>query len=226
MRGSLASVLAIPLLALAAASGPVQPQGEPLDCARRARLPEARAAEAQTGEASEGRPTQRKARPSASARKQAAAAAGNRRRRSTGSARPTPTPALISCRSRNGATGLRREQAPAIGTSRRACASWPSGRPCSRSSTRDRPRNSFASGFFSTATLPAIRARTAALRAELERGRKLQTAGRSGAARPRQEPRPACETTGGTSPELEAEALKIAATARRRSARRRRHRAC
>jgi septal ring factor EnvC (AmiA/AmiB activator) len=40
--------LALPLLALAAASGPVQPRGEPLDAAAARAITEARAAEAQT----------------------------------------------------------------------------------------------------------------------------------------------------------------------------------
>jgi len=164
-------LLVLPLLALAAASGPVQPRGEPLDVTAARAVAEARAAEAQmtrlqkAADAAKNEAERLQAKQAAATQAIEAAEA----RISAADANARLVGALIAERRER----LAREQAPA--SSLLAGLALMAERPpllaiLDQGSTEEFVRVRL----LLDSTLPAIRSRTAALRGELERGRKLQ----------------------------------------------------
>lgn len=164
-------VLAIPLLALAAASGAVQPRGDTLDERAAQAIAEARTAEAEARRlekvADEARNEAQKLRAQQLAAAQAIEAAEARISAADANAR------LIAARLTIRRDRLRREQAPAsalLGALAVMAERPPLLAVLDSGSTQEFVRVRL----LLDATLPAIRVRTAALRAELERGRTLQ----------------------------------------------------
>jgi septal ring factor EnvC (AmiA/AmiB activator) len=163
--------LAIPLLALTAASGAVQPRGETLDAgAARARA-EARAAEAEVERlekaADDAKDEAARLRARQLAAAQAIAAAEARISAADADAR------LIAAQYAARRERLRREQAPAsalLGGLAVMAERPPLIAVLDQGSTEEFVRVRL----LLDATLPAIRKRTAALRSELDRGRALQ----------------------------------------------------
>ena len=163
--------LAIPLLALAAASGPVQPRGETLDASAERAEAEARTAEeeAERLEAAAGKATDEAARLRAQQLAAAQAIAAAEARISAADAGERLVAAQYAARRER----LRREQAPA--TALLGALAVMAERPpllavLDHGSTEEFVRVRL----LLDATLPAIRKRTAALRTELELGRELQ----------------------------------------------------
>jgi septal ring factor EnvC (AmiA/AmiB activator) len=165
--------LALPLLAAIASIGPAQSAGEPLETSARRALAEARAAEAQYEKlqkaAGEARDELQRVRAQQAASAEAIAAAEARISAADVSAR------LIAAQLATRRERLRREQAPA--TALLGGLAVMAERPpllaiLDHGSTEEFVRIRL----LLDATLPVIRARTASLRAELDRGRQLQTA--------------------------------------------------
>ena len=171
MHGIARLGLAVPLIALVTASGLSQPVGEPLELSAKRALAEARVAEAQlarlqkAADEAKGEVERLRAQQAASAEAITAAEA----RISAADASARAIAAQIAARRDR----LRREQAPA--TALLGGLAVMAERPpllaiLDRGSTREFVRVRL----LLDSTLPAIRARTASLRAELERGRSLQ----------------------------------------------------
>lgn len=172
MHGVARLLLSLPLLALAAASGPVQPQGEPLDVSAARAVAEARAAEAQVA----------KLQKAADAAKTEAERLGAKRAAATqaieaAEARISAADAnarLIAALIRERRERLAREQAPAA--SLLAGLALMADRPPLLAILDEGSTEEFVRvRLLLDATLPTIQKRTSALREELERGRKLQT---------------------------------------------------
>lgn len=206
MHGIARLLLALPLLALAAASGPVQSQGEPLDVSAARAVAEARAAEAKVA----------KLQKAADAAKTEAERLGAKRAAATeaidaAEARISAADAnarLIGALIRERRERLAREQAPAA--SLLAGIALMAERPpllaiLDQGSTEEFVRVRL----LLDATLPAIQKRTSALRDELERGRKLQTSATL-ARRDLLQSRDALARRKREFAELESEALKLA----------------
>ena len=200
-------IFALPLLALAAASVPVQPQGEPLDVAAARALAEARAAEAQT------------------AKLQKVADAAKNEAERLGAKRAAATEAIEAAEARISAADADARLIALLITERRA-----------RLAKEQAPVASLLGGLALMAerppllaildqgsiedfvrvrllldsTLPAIRKRTAALRGELEKGRKLNASAEL-ARRNLVQSRDTLAKRKLEFAELEAEALKLAA---------------
>ena len=163
--------LALPLLGLAAASGPVQPTAEPLELSARRALAEARIAEAQVQKlqaaAEKAQDEAERIGVQRAAAAQAIAAAEARISAADANAR------VISAQILMRRDRLRKEQAPA--TALLGGLAIMSERPpllaiLDQGSTEEFVRVRL----LLDSTLPTIRARTASLRAELARGRTLQ----------------------------------------------------
>jgi murein hydrolase activator len=163
--------LAIPLLALVAASEPVQPPGFPVELTARRALAEAEAAEAEVAKlqkiADQAKDEAQRIGAKRAAAAEAISAAEARISAADANAR------LIGARIQLRRQRLQREAAPA--TALLGGLAVMSQRPpllaiLDKGSTREFVRVRLLLG----TTLPAIRARTATLRAELDRGRKLQ----------------------------------------------------
>lgn len=170
MHGIARLVLAAPLLVLVTASGQTQ-TGEPLELSARRALAEARAAEAQVTKlqkaADQARDEVQRIRAQQAAAAEAIAAAEARISAADASARVIA--AQVAARRER----LRQEQAPA--TALLGGLAVMAERPpllaiLDQGSTREFVRVRL----LLDSTLPAIRARTASLRAELDRGRQLQ----------------------------------------------------
>lgn len=164
-------VFAIPLLALAAASGAVQPRGETLDSSAARAIAEAHAAEAEAQRlekaAGEAKDEAARLRAQQAAAAQAIAAAEARISAADANAR------LIAAQYAARRERLRREQAPAsalLGALAVMAERPPLLAVLDQGSTQDFVRVRL----LLDSTLPAIRARTASLRAELDLGRSLQ----------------------------------------------------
>ena len=207
MHGAARLVLAFPLLALVAASGPVQPQGEPLDVAVARAVAEARAAEAQVS----------KLQKVANAAKDEAERLGARRAAATqaieaAEARISAADAnarLIGAQIAERRERLAREQAPA-GSLLAGLALMAERPPLLAILDRGSTEEFVRVRLLLDSTLPAIRHRTAALRDELEKGRKLQTSAEL-ARRELVQSRNALEQRKQQFAQLEAQALEIAA---------------
>jgi septal ring factor EnvC (AmiA/AmiB activator) len=165
-------ILALPLLVLAAASGPVQPAGEPLDVTAARAVAEARAAEAQAAKLQKAADAAKSEAERLQAKQAAATQAieAAESRISAADANARLIGALIAERRER----LTREQAPAA--SLLAGLALMAERPpllaiLDQASTEEFVRVRL----LLDATLPVIQKRTGALRDELERGRKLQT---------------------------------------------------
>ena len=165
--------LALPFLAAIASIGPAQSTSEPLEISARRALAEARAAEAQYQKlqkaAGEARDELQRLRAQQAASAEAIAAAEARISAADAGAR------LIAAQLAARRERLRREQAPA--TALLGGLALMAERPpllaiLDQGSTEEFVRVRL----LLDATLPVIRARTASLRAELDRGRQLQTA--------------------------------------------------
>ena len=199
--------LALALLALAAASGSVQPQGEPLDVAAARALAEARAAEKET------------------AKLQKVADAAKSEAERLGAKRAAATQAIEAAEARISAADanarligvliaerrerLAREQAPAaslLGGLALMAERPPLLAILDQGSTEEFVRVRL----LLDSTLPAIRKRTAALRDELEKGRKLKTRAEL-ARRDLVQSRDTLAKRKQEFAELESEALKLAA---------------
>ena len=173
MRRFARLVLAVPLLAAFASIGPAQSTGEPLETSARRALQEARAAEAQYQKlqkvADEARDELQRLRAQQAASAEAIAAAEARISSADVNAR------LIGAEFAERRARLLREQAPAsalLGGLAIMAERPPLLTVLDQGSTREFVRVRL----LLDSTLPAIRARTAALRADLDRGRQLQTA--------------------------------------------------
>jgi len=163
--------LALPLLGLAAASGPVQPTAEPLELSARRALAEARIAEAQVQKLQEaaGKAQDEAERIGVQRAAAAQAIAAAEARISAADANAQVISAQILMRRER----LRKEQAPA--TALLGGLAVMSERPpllaiLDQGSTEEFVRVRL----LLDSTLPSIRARTASLRAELSHGRALQ----------------------------------------------------
>lgn len=165
--------LAVPLLAAIASIGPAQTTGEPLDAAARRAMTEARTAEAQYQRlrkvAEQARDELQRLRAEQAASAEAIAAAEARISAADANAR------LIAAQIATRRQRLQQEQAPA--TALLGGLALMAERPpllaiLDQGSTREFVRVRL----LLDSTLPVIRARTASLRAELDRGRQLQTA--------------------------------------------------
>ncbi len=221
MHGIARLGLAIPLIALVTASGLSQPAGEPLELSAKRALAEARVAEAQlarlqkAADEAKGEVERLRAQQAASAEAITAAEA----RISAADANARAISAQIEARRDR----LRREQAPA--TALLGGLAVMAERPpllaiLDQGSTREFVRVRL----LLDSTLPAIRARTASLRAELERGRSLQQQAelaRTDLVRSRN----AAHRAAAGFREPRSQSSEDRRAARRRGARRRRHRA-
>jgi len=163
-------ILAVPLLVLVTASGQTQ-SGEPLELSARRALAEARAAEAQVAKlqkaADQAQSEVERIRAQQAAAAEAIAAAEARISAADASARVIA--AQVAARRER----LRREQAPAtalLGSLAVMAERPPLLAILDQGSTREFVRVRL----LLDSTLPTIRARTASLRAELDRGRELQ----------------------------------------------------
>ena len=173
MRRSARLTLAVPLLAAIASIGPAQSTGEPLEASARRALQEARAAEAQYQKlqkaADAARDDLQRLRAQQAASAEAIAAAEARISSADANAR------LIGQQLAERRAKLLREQAPAtalLGSLAVMAERPPLLAILDQGSTREFVRVRL----LLDSTLPAIRARTAALRADLDRGRQLQSA--------------------------------------------------
>ena len=200
-------LLALPLFALAAASGPVPPRGEPLDAAAARAIAEARAAEAQRARLQNAADSAKNEAERLSAQRAAATQAieAAEARISAADVNARVVAALIADRRQR----LSREQAPAA--SLLGGLAIMSERPpllaiLDHGSTEEFVRVRL----LLDSTLPVIRKRTAALRDELERGRKLQTSAEL-ARRDLLQSRDALAQRKREFAELESRALKLAA---------------
>jgi septal ring factor EnvC (AmiA/AmiB activator) len=200
-------VLAIPLLALAAASGAVQPRGETLDQNAARAIAEARAAEAEVQRlekaADAARDEAAKLRAQWLAAAQAIAAAEARISAADVNAR------LIAAQYAARRERLRQEQAPAsalLGALAVMAERPPLLAVLDQGSTQEFVRVRL----LLNSTLPAIRARTASLRAEIDLGRSLQRSAEM-ARLELVRSRDSLETRKRRFAELEDEALKSAA---------------
>ncbi len=173
MHRSARLIIAIPLVAAIASIGPAQSTGEPLETSARRALAEARAAEAQYQRlqkaAGEARDELQRLRAQQAASAEAIAAAEARISAADVGAR------LIAAQVAARRQRLQREQAPA--TALLGGLAVMAERPpllaiLDQGSTEEFVRVRL----LLDSTLPIIRARTASLRAELARGRELQTA--------------------------------------------------
>ena len=165
--------LALPLLAAIASIGPAQSTGEPLETSARRTLAEARAAEAQYQRlqkaAGEARDDLQSLRAHQAASAEAIGAAEARISAADVGAR------LIAAQLAAGRQRLRREQAPA--TALLGGLAVMAERPPLLAILDQGSMEQFVRvRLLLDATLPVIRARTASLRAKLDRGRQLQTA--------------------------------------------------
>ena len=165
--------LAVPLLAAMASIGPAQSSGDPLEASARRTMAEARAAEAQYQRlqkvAEQARDELQRLRAQQAASAEAIAAAEARISAADANAR------LIAAQIATRRQRLQREQAPA--TALLGGLAVMAERPpllaiLDQGSTQEFVRVRL----LLDSTLPVIRARTASLRAELDRGRQLQTA--------------------------------------------------
>lgn len=199
--------LVLPLLALAAASGLSQPQGEPLDVAAARALAEARAAEAQTvklqkvADAAKNEAERLRAKRVAATQAIEAAEA----RISAADANARLVGVLIAERHER----LAKEQAPAaalLGGLALMAERPPLLAILDKGSTEELVRVRL----ILDSTLPAIRKRTAALRDELEKGRKLKTSAEM-ARRDLMQSRDTLAKRKQEFAELEADALELAA---------------
>ena len=199
--------LVLPLLALAAASGPSQPQGEPLDVAAARALAEARAAEAQTvklqkvADAAKDEAERLGAKRAAATQAIEAAEAGI----SAADANARLVGVLIAERRER----LAKEQGPAaalLGGLALMAERPPLLAILDQGSTEELVRVRL----ILDSTLPAIRKRTAALRDELEKGRKLKASAEL-ARRDLRQSRDALAKRKQEFAELEADALELAA---------------
>lgn len=173
MRRATRLILAVPLLAAIASIGAAQAAGEPLEASAKRALIEARVAEAQYQKlqkvADAARDDLQRLRAQQAASAEAIAAAEARISAADANAR------LIGKQSAERRARLQREQAPAtalLGGLAIMAERPPLLAVLDQGSTREFIRVRL----LLDSTLPAIRARTAALRVELDRGRKLQTA--------------------------------------------------
>jgi septal ring factor EnvC (AmiA/AmiB activator) len=165
--------LAVPLLAAIASIGPAQTTAEPLDTAARRAMAEARTAEAQYQRlqkvAEQARDELQRLRAQQAASAEAIAAAEARISAADANAR------LIAAQLATRRQRLQREQAPAsalLGGLAVMAERPPLLAILDQGSTQEFVRVRL----LLDSTLPVIRARTASLRAELDRGRQLQTA--------------------------------------------------
>ena len=193
---------------LIAASGPVQPQGEPLDVAAARALAEARTAEAQLARlekvANDARNEAERLSANRAAATQAIEAAEARISAADANAR------LIGVLIAERRERLAKEQAPAA--SLLAGLALMAERPPLLAILDQNSTEQFVRvRLLLDSTLPVIRGRTAALRSEIEKGRKLQASGTL-ARRDLIQSRNALAERKREFAELEAQALKVAAT--------------
>ena len=172
MHGAARLIPALYLLALVAASGPVQPQGEPLDIAAARALAEARTAEAQMTKLQKAADAANDEAERLAAKRAAATQAieAAESRISAADANARLIGALIGARRER----LAREQAPA-GSLLAGLALMAERPPLLAILDQGSTEEFVRVRLLLDATLPAILRRTSALRDELERGRKLQT---------------------------------------------------
>jgi septal ring factor EnvC (AmiA/AmiB activator) len=172
VHGTARLIPALSLLALVAASGPVQPQGEPLDIAAARALAEARSAEAQMTKLQEAADAANSEAERLAAKRAAATQAieAAESRISAADANARLIGALIGERRER----LAREQAP-VGSLLAGLALMAERPPLLAILDQGSTEEFVRVRLLLDATLPAILRRTSALRDELERGRKLQT---------------------------------------------------
>jgi len=193
---------------LIAASGPVQPQGEPLDVTAARALAEARTAEAQLAKLEKAADAARNEADRLGAKRAAATQAieAAEARISAADAKARLISALIAERRDR----LAKEQAPAA--SLLAGLALMAERPPLLAILDQGSTEQFVRvRLLLDSTLPAIRSRTAALRSELEKGRKLQASGEL-ARRDLIQSRNVLAERKREFAELETQALKVAAT--------------
>lgn len=208
MHGAARLILAFPLLALAAASGPVQRQGEPLDVTAARAMAEARNAEARLT----------KLQKAADAAKNDAEGLAKKRAAATqaleaAEARISAADAnarLIGALIRERREQLAREQAPA-GSLLAGLALMAERPPLLAILDQGSTEEFVRVRLLLDATLPAIQKRTSALRNELDRGRKLRTSAEL-ARRDLVQSRDALAQRKREFAELESQALKLAST--------------
>ncbi len=172
MNGAVRLVLALPLLALVAASGPLPPEGEPLDIAAGRALQEARTAEARMTKLQKAADAAKSDADRLAAKRAAATqaieAAESRISAADANAR------LVGALLRERQEHLAREQTP-VGSLLAGLALMAERPPLLAILDRGSTEEFVRVRLLLDSTLPAIRKRTSALRDELERGRKLQT---------------------------------------------------